>query len=244
MLFRAFLALFAALALFSAPCYAIPSEDPSVDSERDDYDFSWLDPDKKIYVVQNRKFTKAQHLELSTSYGVGMGETYRTQRQWNVRGTFYFSEHWGVSGFWFNNYNYENDTFAQLQNVSSVVPAVRDTNQYFGGSIMWLPFYGKVNLFNKIFYIDWHFEVGVGSAHTEIDLNTRSNGNAIINADNFGSFHWGSGWKFFINRHWGARLDFLSTYYKAPNGLRGVVTGSEDNNYDNYYLTLGVSFTL
>ncbi|MGZ3706564.1 MAG: hypothetical protein ACXWP1_12540, partial [Bdellovibrionota bacterium] len=143
MLFRGFLALFAALTLYSSHAFAVPPEDPSVDSERDEYDFSWLDPDKKIYVVQNRKFTKAQHFEVSTSYGIGMGETYRTQRQWRVRGTYYFNEHWGLSGFWFNNYNSENDTFTQLRLVSGVVPSVRDTNTYFGGSIMWLPFYGK-----------------------------------------------------------------------------------------------------
>jgi outer membrane beta-barrel protein len=249
MLFRGLIALFAVLVFSSAPrAYAVPNEDPSVDSERDEYDFSWLDPDKKIYVVQNRKFTKAGHFELATSYGVGMGETYRTQRQWNGRGTFYFNEHWGLTGFFFNNYNSENETMAQLKNVSSVIPSVRDTDQYYGVSVMWLPFYGKVNLFNQIFYIDWHFEVGVGSAKTEIDLNQRTSGAANIQFANFQAFHWGSGWKFFINRHWGARLDFLATYYKAPNGLRpgnasGKVDGSADNTYDNYYLTLGVCYT-
>ena len=137
---------------------------------------------------------------------------------------------------------------AQLKNVSSVIPSVRDTDQYYGVSVMWLPFYGKVNLFNQIFYIDWHFEGGVGSAKTEIDLNQRTSGAPNIQFDNFQAFHWGSGWKFFINRHWGARLDFLATYYKAPNGLRpgnasGKVDGSADNTYDNYYLTLGVCYT-
>jgi outer membrane beta-barrel protein len=249
MLFRGFVTLFAVLAFCSAPrAYAVPSEDPSVDSERDEYDFSWLDPDKKIYVVQNRKFTKASHLELATGYGIGMGETYRTQRQWNVRGTFYFSEHWGISGIFFNNYNSENDTMAQLKNVSSTVPSVRDTDQYYGVSVMWLPFYGKVNLFNQIFYIDWHFEAGIGNAKTEIDLNQRASSPPSIQFDDFSAFHWGSGWKFFINRHWGARMDFLATYYKAPNGLRpgnatGQTDGSEDNTYDNYYLTLGLCYT-
>ncbi|MGZ3649680.1 MAG: outer membrane beta-barrel domain-containing protein [Bdellovibrionota bacterium] len=244
MLFRGFLALFAALTLYSSHAFAVPPEDPSVDSERDEYDFSWLDPDKKIYVVQNRKFTKAQHFEVSTSYGIGMGETYRTQRQWRVRGTYYFNEHWGLSGFWFNNYNSENDTFTQLRLVSGVVPSVRDTNTYFGGSIMWLPFYGKVNMFNQIFYIDWHFEAGLGSAGTEIDLNTKANGSPNLSAANFGAYHWGSGWKFFIDRHWGARLDFLATYYKAPLYLKGDTSVGDTQTYDNYYLTLGISYTL
>ncbi len=243
MLFRNFLALCAAITVLSTTTALAAPDDPAIDSERDEYDFSWLDPDKKIYVVQNRKFQKGNHFEIATGYGVGMGETYRKQRQWNLRGTFYFSEHWAISGMYFSNFNSENDTMAQLKNVSSVVPAVRDTNTYFGGSIMWLPFYGKINMFNQIFYIDWHLELGFGNAQTEIDLNTRASGSAQIESSSHGAFHWGSGWKFFISRHWGARLDFLSTYYKAPNALRGTVNGSEDETYDNFYLTTGLSYT-
>jgi outer membrane beta-barrel protein len=243
MLYRALVALVAVLTLYSAPrAIAAPNEDPSVDTERDEYDFSWLDPDKKIYVVQNRKFTKASHFELSTGYGLGMGQAYRSTRQWIVRGTFYLSEHWGISGFLFNNYNSTNDNYAQLQQVSSVIPTVRDTNQYWGGSIMWLPFYGKINMFNQIFYIDWHFEAGLGSASGEIDLNTHANSAPNIQTTSFTGYHWGSGWKFFITRHWAARLDFLTTYYKAPIMLKGADTG-DTQTYDNEYITLGASYT-
>jgi len=243
MLFRNVFALSAALLFFASSQALAAPDDPGMDSERDEYDFSWLDPDKKIYVVQNRKYQKGNRFELGTGYGVGMGESYRTQRQWNVRATYYFSEHWAISGIYFSNFNSENDDYAQIKAINSTVPVVRDTHNYFGGSIMWLPFYGKINMFNQIFYIDWHFELGFGNASTEIDLNRSAQGNPVIEASSHGALHWGSGWKFFINRHWGARLDFLSTYYKAPNGLNGSVTGSEDQTYDNYYLTLGVSYT-
>lgn len=246
MLLRVFLvALLVSAAGYSAPSYAAPDDAPAADNDRDEYDFSWLDPDKKIYVVQNRKYTKAQHLELSTSFGVGMGETYRTQRSWAVRGIFYLSEHFAVTGFLLNNTNSENDTLVQLKAVSNRVPEVRDTNRYMGGSVMWLPFYGKLNMFNQIFYLDWHFEAGLGQAQTELDTNTSSTGSAVITKDNFSAFHWGSGWKFFITRHWAARLDFLATYYKATNGLTnssGASIATEDT-YDNYYLTLGVGYT-
>lgn len=242
MLLRAFLALFAVLALQATPAYAAPSDDSAGGPERDEYDFSWLDPEKNIYVVQNRKFPKAQHFEIGTGYGVGIGETYRKQRQWNYRATYYFTEHWGVSGFGFSNFNSENDDFLTLRG-QGTFPAVRDTTQYVGGSVVWLPFYGKINLFNQIFYIDWHFDLGIGSATTEIDLNTRATGSALIETANYSAFHWGTGWKFFIDRRWGARIDFLATYYKAPNGVGGTVEGSPENNYDNYYFTLGACYT-
>lgn len=242
MLFRIPLAFAALLcALHLPPAFAAES---SANSDKDEYDFSWLDPEKKIYVVQNRKYTKAGRLEASLSAGIGMGETYRTQRQLRARGTYYLNEHWGISAFYFANTNTENDTMTALRSVSNVIPAVRDTNAYFGASAMWIPFYGKINLFNQVFYIDWHFELGLGSAGTEVDINTRANGSAVIETASFGAFHWGSGWKFFITRSWSARFDFLATYYKAPNALRGSVTNSEEERYDNYYLTLGVGFTL
>lgn len=111
---------------------------------------------------------------------------------------------------------------------------------------MWIPFYGKLNMFNQIFYIDWHFEGGLGQAATEIDLNTSASGSPAITEASYTSFHWGSGLKFFITRQFAARLDFLALYYKAPTGIDGSLTstqGAVEATYDNYFLTLGLSYT-
>jgi hypothetical protein len=59
-------------------------------------------------------------------------------------------------------------------------------------------------------------------------------------------FLWGTGWKFFITRNFGARLDFLALYYKAPTGVDGSLTstlGGMEETYDNYFVTLGLSYT-
>ncbi len=247
MLLRALVALFAVLMICSAP-RAGAADGASVEGDKDEYDFSWLDPDKKIYVVENRKFNKAQRFELSTSFGIGVSQAYITERQWLTRGTFFFSEHWGISAFYFNNYNSPNSEYAQVESLSSLVPAVRSTNSYFGGSVLWIPFYGKINLFNQIFYIDWDFELGVGSANTQININQQSNAAANNVTGSYGAIHWGSGWKFIVDRHWAAHFDFLSTHYSAPNGIvtnsnLGSATGGTTEPYNNYYLTLGVGYT-
>ncbi|MCO5141788.1 MAG: outer membrane beta-barrel domain-containing protein [Oligoflexia bacterium] len=212
----------------------------------DEYDFSWLDPDKKIYVVQNRKYLKKGRLELALSGGVGIGEPYRKRRIFLPRAFFYINETWAVSALAGFNSNSENDNFVALKTVSSVVPAVRDVQSFYGGSIVWLPFYGKINIFNQILYIDWHFELGVGQASTEIDLNTSSTGNPRIQESSHFSFHWGTGQKFFITRNFAARLDYLAMFYKAPTGLNGNFTtalGATEETYDNHYVTLGLSYT-
>ena len=43
-----------------------------------EYDFSWLDPDKKIYVIQNRKYLKAKRALVSVLGGLGLSNPYRT----------------------------------------------------------------------------------------------------------------------------------------------------------------------
>ncbi len=212
----------------------------------DEYDFSWLDPEKKIYVVQNRKYTKKNRLELALSGGIGIGEPYRTRRTLLPRAMYYINESWGVSGFMLFNQNEENGNVAALRLVSGRIPAVRDIQNYSGGSVMWIPFYGKINMFNKIFYLDWHLEAGVGGAASEIDLNTTFGNPANLSETNYFSFHWGTGQKFFITRNWAARLDYLAIFYKAPTGVDGSITsgpGAVEETYDNHFVTLGVSYT-
>jgi len=241
MLFRVLLlSLF--FAQISAPVQAAESPDVS----QDEYDFSWLDPDKKIYVVQNRKYTKKNRLEIALSGGFGFGEPYRRRTTLLPRAFFYLSESWGLSVLAGFNSNTENDNFISLKTVSSVVPAVRDIQNFYGGSLVWIPFYGKVNMFNQILYLDWHLEAGVGQVNTEIDLNTSARGGVRIDESSHTSFHWGTGQKFFITRSFAARLDFLAIYYRAPTGLDGSLTsekGSAENTYDSYFVTAGLSYT-
>jgi outer membrane beta-barrel protein len=240
MLFRVLIALFVVLSFYATPASA--ASEAAGQADRDDYDFSWLDPDKKIYVVQNRKYLKTNRFELSASGNMGFGPKFVNVRGLLFRGTFYFNEHWGMSGFYGIAKNTTNSTFAQLQSQFGIQPSVRELKNYVGGSIMWLPFYGKMNMFNQIFYIDWHLEAGVSSASTTIDLNTHANQGAIPNTASYMGYHWGTGWKFFITRNWGARLDFLALYYTAPIGSNGALT-STNNNHDNYFMNLGASYT-
>jgi outer membrane beta-barrel protein len=218
-------------------------DEADVDREaKDDYDFSWLDPDKKINVVQNRKYSKAQRAELGVAGGIGIGEPYRRTREIIPRLTYYFNEHLGISALAGFVSNAENENIIDLKVASSTIPAVRDTKSFYGGSFVWLPFYGKVNLFNRIFYFDWQFEVGVAHVTSEIDLNNRATEAPILEESNHMGVFWGTGHKYFIDRNWAARIDFDALYYKAPVAFGGVYTGRDEIDV-NYYLTLGVSYT-
>lgn len=216
------------------------------EEQTDEYDFSWLDPEKKIYVVQNRKYTKGGKLELALTGGFGVGEPYRTRRTVMPRLFYYINEQFGIGAFMGFNSSTENSNVEALRAVATRKPAVRDIQNMVGGSVMWIPFYGKINMFNQILYLDWHLEAGVGQVASELDLNTLRDGNPILSESSHFSYHWGTGQKFFITRNFAARLDFLAVYYRAASGVDGSVTsvqGSAEDNYDNYFVTLGASYT-
>jgi outer membrane beta-barrel protein len=240
-----FLLIFIGFLFGSAQAIA---EDANPDPDNE-YDFSWLDPDKKIYVVQNRKYVKARHMELALNGGIGIGEPYRQRRIVLPRAFYYFNEHWGISvlgGFVRNEENGNMVAIKTASTASSVIPVVRDVQSFIGGSAVWLPFYGKINMFNQMFYIDWHFEAGLGSAKTEIDLNRSATGAPNIEEATYTTYHWGTGMKFFITRNIAARLDYLAVFYKAPTGIDGSTTsnlGAVTDTYDNHFLTLGASYT-
>lgn len=236
------------IAISSLIATSAMAADGPPNTANDEYDFSWLDPEKKIYVVQNRKYTKASKLEFSVAGGIGIGEPYRTRRTILPRAWYYINDNWGISLLAGFNSNSENDNMQALLLQTSRKPVVRDIQSFYGGSIVWLPFYGKINMFNQILYIDWHLEAGIGQVASEIDLNQSRSGNPRIVETNHMSFHWGTGQKFFITRNWAARLDFMAVYYSAPSGFTadGVATtdgSGVDETNDNYFVTLGLSYT-
>lgn len=240
---------FRVITLFVAAFLSVSAHGADAPPEpgQDEYDFSWLDPEKKIYVVQNRKYTKKGKLELALSGGLGMGQPYRTTRTILPRAFYYINESWAVSAFMGFNSNAENGNVQAMRDAgSNRIPAVRDIQSFVGGSVAWLPFYGKVNMFNQILYLDWHIEAGIGQVSTEIDLNTRFSGTPDIFESSHTSFHLGTGQKFFITKNFAARLDFLALYYKAPTGVDGSLTstsGAVEDTYDNYFVTIGASYT-
>lgn len=213
------------------------------DEYEEDYDFSWLDPDKKIYVIQNRKYLKGNKIELMVGLGPNISGPYTEGFSLIGRGAYYFNEQFGASVILATQSNSESTTFTELKDTTNTFPNVRDITGFFGASVIWVPFYGKLNLFNRIFYIDWPLELGLVSVSTDTDLNTRVGSNANIVSTTHTGFFFSTGLKFFISRMFAARLDMMSIFYSAPKVLNGTVQ-SENKSFNDYYLTFGVSIHL
>jgi outer membrane beta-barrel protein len=207
----------------------------------DEYSFNWLDPDKKIYVLQNRKYTKADRPELSLLVGMGLSNSYRKVYNVDPRFAYYFSEAWGIEGFYTTSFNSENDTFKALQHATTTLPVVREIRNQLGLMIHYVPWYAKINVFNKILYFDWYFAGGAGVANTEVDRQRSTSSAPNFQPEALTALYFATGHQYHLSQNLTVRLDLTGTYYRAP--LFGI---PNDNMswFSNYNFGFGVGLRL
>ena len=215
----------------------------------DDYNFSWLDPDKKIYVLQNRKFRKAGGAHLYALGGMGLGELYRKAYQIQPRLGYWFNEDFGIEGFYTGRFNSTNGAYGSLARAMVVngvgkSPFIREITSQFGVLFNWAPWYAKINVFNTILYFDWYFSAGLGSMSSRVGPNTLADNPAAWTNSNLFAVYLGTGHLFHISEMWMVRLDFLMHFYSAPiDG--GFVGGSNDQAiFSNSSLNLGIGIKI
>ena len=65
-------------------------------SEEDLYAFSWLDQDKEVYVLQNRKFRKDDSFYLSAGGGITTSGAFVNAFTLQTKAGYFFKEDWGL----------------------------------------------------------------------------------------------------------------------------------------------------
>ena len=207
-------------------------------SGEEEYSFSWLDPDKKIYVLQNRKFTKAGHPMLSATVGTGFSNPYRNTFNIQPRLTYFMNETWGLELFYVYTSNVANPTFDALsRSAPNVGPSIREIRGQYGAQILYIPWYAKINVFNSILYFDWYFAAGAGMMQTFVNSNTASTN---FQEQNLFGVSLSSGHLFHLSRSLILRFDLTGTLYQAAiNG-----TGGETAWYSNYNIGLGLGWKI
>jgi outer membrane beta-barrel protein len=213
--------------------------------EKDLYDFMWLDPDKKVYVLQNKVHKKANTVYANIGYGTGLSSNFMDTSMIHTNAGYFFTEELGVELMYTKYSNKENDAFVNLKKLNGAIPFIRQTESNFGVLAKWSPFYGKINTFNKIFYFDWSFGLGVGK------LNTKSNATSVANPAQANSYSdekytsviakTGLSLHATKNIHIGAEL--IMNNYKAPGPtINGNSPASKMRNNMDAVITIGVSF--
>lgn len=211
---------------------------PSAD---DGYSFKWLDPDKKIYVLQNRRYTKAGRGMLSVIAGPGSSNAYRNTAGVSLRGGFFFSEWLGLEIFHTLQSNSDNGTFQSLKAATAnIIPIVREIKSQTGVVVNFVPWYAKINMFNEILYFDWYFSVGGGSVMTRLDTRTNALRASSYVDQTFTGIFASTGHLYHLSQLFAVRLDVSGAYYNAPNsGLTG-----EKSWFSNYLYSIGFALKL
>jgi outer membrane beta-barrel protein len=214
-------------------------------SEKDIYEFSWLDPDKEVYVLQNRKFRKAGHVHVNAGGGITTSGAFVTSTAIQGRVGYFISEDFGLEGLYSKNNGKENDTAKGVRSSgpqgTGTTPFRRIVDNYWGVMALWSPFYSKINTFNKIVYMDWIFGVGY-SQLKEKNNKLAFQSAALANQETLESHSgviWEAGLKFYLDQSLSIRADLTSIMYSANN----IATSgtSLKSNYDAT-LSLGYSF--
>ena len=198
---------------------------PSFAAESSTYNFSWLDPEKEVYVLQNRKFRKKRRVFISGGGGMGLSGSFVDSRFWQARAGFFFGEEYGLGFLYSHNFGTANEAADTLDR-NDIFPFRRLVKNYRGALFLWSPFYSKTNFFNKIFYYD--FIIGLGVAELNEVNNAESfelyNGRKVEGADitDRSESHRGPlidlEIKFYITKWINLSLNANAVFYQAKNG--------------------------
>lgn len=206
------------------------------------YDFLWLDPDKKVYVLQNKLYKKEKSFYFDLGYISNQTSKFQDTNGFSLKGGYYFHEEFGIELFYQQYNNKNNDDFRNVAAINGVVPFIRRMNDTYGAVAIWSPFYGKINTFNQIFYFDWSFGAGLSQVTTDSNINSVR----ILNAPNkyvkksYTGAVLKTKVKFHLKENVHLGLEYMNTYYMAP-GPKAPKTDKLRTNTD-VILSIGFSF--
>jgi len=225
---------------FCGYCLLISSTTNSLHaSEESLYDFLWLDPDKSVYVLQKKLYQKAKKFSLGGSFINSFGEEFMDTYGLDIKADYFFKEEWGVEVFYTKYSNSKNDNYRNVDVALDGVPFVRRVNQAVGAMVLWSPFYGKVNTFNRIYYFDWQFGLGLASLATESNKN--SVGTSVDNYDdkqNFVALAYKTDFRFHLSRKSYLSIGVRNFNYQAE----GPTQRSQKKWRDHWDLLIGYGY--
>ena len=214
---------------------------PSYSSEDDTYSFTWLDEDKEVYILQNRKFRKKGKIYISGGFGTTTSGAFINATSLQLRASYFFRESYGFQFLYAKNSSKENSVAESIRRAGTTNFFYRIINDYKAFSFVWSPFYSKLNTFNKIIYLDWLLNIGW------VKLNESNNRLAVIEQNPnrelltslTNGFFWSTGMMFFLNKTWDIRLDLSAIHFRSL----AAQEGASEEFYSNWDATVSIGFS-
>jgi outer membrane beta-barrel protein len=215
---------------------------PTLAGENDLYDFLWLDPDKKVYVLQNKIYPKDGTYYVDLSYLNNITNEFQTINGAGIKVGYYWAEEWAIE-FQHLTYSSQNNTaYDSVRVVNEAEPFIRRPLSSTSVFAIWSPFYGKINTFNKIIYFDWYFGVGTGQFTAESNLDSVVDGQSksTYKTESYTPLHLKTGLKVHINSNLHFGVELLNTNFQAGSAKNPKNKSFKLNN--DLIFSLGVSF--
>jgi len=213
-------------------------------SEEDLYDFLWLDPDKSVYVLQKKVYKKKGTFFLDLGLMKNSSSDFQSSYGYRSNTGYYFFEEWALQLYYAGYANSNNDSYDNLKQIGRE-PFIRKAKTLYGGGVLWSPFYGKINTFNKIVYFDWSFGLGYGKITTESNKETAADQTQLPSYENesYSAISASSQIRFYINRNFNLHLGYANTVYSAPGPtINGVVGKNLMRTSSDVNLGVGFAF--
>lgn len=184
--------------------------------EKSLYDFLWLDPDKKVYVLQNKLYKKENSFYFDVGYLSNFTSKFQDTNGFQLKTGYYIHEEWGLEIFYNSYSNSNNSEYSNVKYVSNVEPFIRKLNSSLGAVVVWSPFYGKINTFNKIFYFDWSFGAGATMLKSKSNLKTAGTPTANrFDSENHAGAVIKTNFKLHLKENVHVGVEYMNTYYRA-----------------------------
>ena len=114
--------------------FSIPK---SLAGEQDLYDFLWLDPDKSVYVLQNKIYPKNSSFYLDFGYVSGLSSEFQDTVGGQLRAGYYFQEEWALE-FDYTQYTHsENTAYESVKAVSGTEHLIRRKSRDTSMFVIW-----------------------------------------------------------------------------------------------------------
>lgn len=214
-------------------------------AEKDLYDFLWLDPDKKVFVLQNKIHKKEKTFYTNIGVGSGLSSNFQDTSLMHLNAGFYLTETFAIEGLYTTYTNKDNDAFKNIKSLNGAVPFIRNMKSNYGVIAKWSPFYGKINTFNKIYYFDWSFGAGLGKLNTESNATTVATP-SLANSytkESYTSIISKTEITLHLNKNVHFNLGLQFNNYQAPGPtINGIAPSSKMRSNMDAILGLGYSF--
>lgn len=233
------------ISIFAAALFAMLISKNTHAGEKSLYDFLWLDPDKKVYVLQNKLYKKEHTFYADVGYLSNFTSKFQDTRGFNLKGGFYISEEWGLEVFYNKYSNNDNDDWKNVRQINGADPFVRRFNSSVGAMAIWSPFYGKINTFNQIFYFDWSF--GLGIAKIDAESNRKSvddtNLKSTYSKESYTAAVWKTQVKFHLKENIHLGVEWMQHHYNAQGPNRnGKSPSAKLRNNQDLIISVGFSY--